>query len=68
MNRFYDTLQFQKFAKVSANTIYKWQKIGMLPKRNLGRALYFLDEDIQKVPLIKKMRNKRMVEAHKAKA
>jgi len=31
----------------------KWQKMGLIPRRTIGNAYYFLQEDINLVPRIK---------------
>ena len=53
MARLFDSIQFCKIAKITRPTMNKWQKMGLIPRRTIGNAYYFLQEDINLVPRIK---------------
>jgi len=63
--RLFDTLQFIQIAKISRQTLIKWQKMDLIPKRKIGNGYYFLQEDIDAVPKIKKHMRSRMLNGYK---
>lgn len=64
-NRLFDTIQFCERAKITRPTLIKWQKMQLVPSRKIGNAFYFLQEDIDKVPEIKRYMNQRMRSGYK---
>jgi len=53
--RIMDSLQFCKLAGITKPTMHSWLNEGLLERKMLnGKALYFTDKDLKKVPKIKK--------------
>jgi len=63
--RIFDTIQFLQMAKITRPTFIKWQEQGLIPKRKIGNAYYFLQEDIDAIPKIKKHMKSRMLNGYK---
>lgn len=61
--RIMDSGQFCELAKISKPTLHFWLNEGVLKRKMFnGRALYFTQEDLEKVPEIKKMMKGRRYE------